>query len=146
MARVQLPCLSVTASGSIGKTVTYSTWNGIKTCKTSYLKEWNGYYFKRKIHIEESIKQRSYRCIFSQAVKNWNELPQFIKDEYREMAKGKALTGMNIYIKDYINENYNYENYNYAYLSAVHFCFLNEAMKLKCNELVSLGMLYECNN
>lgn len=146
MAVVTVPCLSVSASGSIGKTITFSIWKGKGVAKGSYLKKWNGYYFKRLPPDSETIKQNTIRDSFSNAVTNWKKESEEEKKKYNDMAIGKALTGFNIYVGNYINNNINYELYTQAYLQAVHFGLINEANKIESERLATLGRLNEHND
>lgn len=146
MATVKAPCFSASATGSIGKALIFSSWKGKAVAKGSYLKDFNGYYFTRRIPDSETIKQNAVRDVFSNACEVWGSLPQYVKDEYSVLSKGKALTGFNIFIGDYIRENIDFNEYAYAYLLALYFGIINEASKIRSERLAKLGRLNERNN
>ena len=118
MAIVKGPCFSISSSGSIGKTLTFLTWKGKATAKGSYLKDWNGYYFTRRIPESQTIEQRAVRATFENGKTAWNNLSEGEKDEYNKKAVGKSYTGYNLFIKEYIIENLSVIGYSLAFLYA----------------------------
>lgn len=107
MAIVDTPFLSAGASGSIGSTVIYSDYMGLAIVKGSYLTNWNGYYFDRSPPVSNTVDQQAIRSVFRDASDAWEVLPAFMQQEYNDLAKGQALTGRNLFIRDYIDEHYN---------------------------------------
>ena len=146
MAKVKGPLLSVTASGTIGKTLTYAKSGGVNVVKGSYLKKVNGYYFTRELPVNESIKQKSVRCCFSGARKAWNVLTEEEKQAYKDEACGKALTGYNIFVSNYINTYYDYQIYLIAYLFALSFELPVLLWQIGCNKEIQFSWLNDsCN-
>ncbi len=95
MAKVKNPLLSLSASGTIGNIVTYA---------------------KRKFNQVVSIKltrkdsnsslQQVLRQVFIEGTAAWNLLTDPQKLQYEEDAKSLVMTGYNLFIQEYINENY----------------------------------------
>lgn len=144
MATVKGPCLSVSASGSIGKTLTFSTTCGKPCVKGSYLKDWNGYYFSRRIPESQTVKQMTVRATFENAKTVWNELNEAGKNEYNKRAAGKAYTGYNLFIKEYIIANLSFVQYSLAYLYAITGVSFLPAFVSDFEKLTLIGKMKKC--
>lgn len=63
-------------------------------------------YFTKKKYTSNSAGQQNIRNQFKLGHQAWTNLTEEQKDVYRARAKGKALTGYNIFMKEYIEEHY----------------------------------------
>ena len=63
-------------------------------------------YFTKKLYTSNTPAQQNIRGQFTAGHTAWTALNEEEKDVYRERAVGHALTGYNIFMKEYINENY----------------------------------------
>lgn len=94
MSQVVGPLFSLNAKGKWGNTLTFtSAFNRNIVKKTPRTK------------LPASGNQLGVRKVFSDGIVAWNGLPIEEKEEYNQKAKGKSLTGFDIFISDYMNEN-----------------------------------------
>lgn len=63
-------------------------------------------YFTKKPYTSNTPGQQNIRNQFSSGHRAWSDLTEEQKQVYRGRAAGQALTGYNIFMKEYINENY----------------------------------------
>lgn len=87
-ARVTGPLLSISARGSIAKTLTFSVWKGIAYCK-----EW----FTPA--NPQSATQTNMRKALTLAVAYWGTMGQSTKDAYDVGAEGTGKSGFNLYMQ-----------------------------------------------
>lgn len=93
MTRVTGPLLSMSASGTIGKAITFATWKGI-----AYARKW----FKPA--NPQTADQVAQRLIFSSAVLQWQDYSQAEKDAWDDDANRPAnMSGFNYHMRVYIN-------------------------------------------
>jgi len=91
MARTEGPLLSETASGSIGGVLTFQKGYKGQQCHTKLQKSY------KKTNAQVLIRSE-----FGMALADWRIATQEIKDAYNELAKGKKLTGYDLFVKDYL--------------------------------------------
>lgn len=103
--------LSISASGTIAHSMTFSKQKSSCYVKGNRLEKVGLYHFKNKEYKSQTPKQMAVRENFSNAVSEWKELTPAEKETYEEMAKGKPTTGIAIFIKEYMEEYYNQEKY-----------------------------------
>lgn len=97
MAKVTGPFLSLGARGTVGKTLTASFWRGI-----AYMRE-------RVIpHNPKSGPQLAIRGVLSDGVSKWRfgTISEADKMKWNTYALGLSETGMNRYMRVYIQDNY----------------------------------------
>jgi len=95
MAKVKHPLMSIGASGSIGRAITFTKSRGVAICK--------GF----SVSLDrESEEQLILRGVYSSGVVVWNGLSQPQKDVWNDSASGKKVTGFNLFMKNYMNNNY----------------------------------------
>jgi len=102
MAKTTGPLLSLGASGSVGKTLTYSTWKGV-----SYVRQ------LVKPTYRNTTEQMAVRDIVSDASIAWKNgttvgataIDAAYKLAYTEAAQGQALSGFNLFMKDCMSIN-----------------------------------------
>ncbi len=93
-AKVTGPLMSISASGSIGKSLTYGQWRGVQ-----WVREW----FTPA--NPQSTKQTNVRTAWDLAVAEWTgTLTQQQKDAYIAGAAGEKLSGFNLYMKRAMEE------------------------------------------
>ena len=94
MVKVKNPLFSFTASGHFKKVIIFTSSKGTAIAKK---------FFKSK--DTKSPVQLTRREIYIQGVNGWNYLPEGEKEEYEERAKAKALTGFNIFMREYLKSH-----------------------------------------
>jgi hypothetical protein len=102
MAKTTGPLLSLGASGSVGKTLTYSTWKGV-----SYVRQ------LVKPTYRNSTEQMAVRDIVSDASIAWKteatvgaiEIDSAYKLAYTVATQGQALSGFNLFMRDCMSIN-----------------------------------------
>lgn len=93
MARVTGPLMSMSASGTIGKAITFAVWKGI-----AYVRKWF------KPHNPQTAGQTAQRLIFSQAVDGWQDLDTAGKALWDDDAnRPSGMSGFNYFMRVYIN-------------------------------------------
>lgn len=112
MAKVKRPLMSHSASGSIGKSLIYTS-----ALKRGIVK---GFFVSKDKSTEDQLYIRS---VFNAGVAEWKSMTPEEKAAYNLQSKGKILTGYNIFIKNYMKENYNPENYGVYENSYYEDCF-----------------------
>ena len=63
-------------------------------------------YFTKKAYTSNTPAQQNIRGQFTAGHTAWTALTEEEKDVYRNRVGDQALTGYNIFMKEYINENY----------------------------------------
>ncbi len=87
MAKVTGPLLSLGGSGTIGKTMTFSTWRGVK-------------YVRQRVVPENpnTTAQAETRNVFKMLVEAWKLLPTIGFTPWDTFALGRPFTGRNAFI------------------------------------------------
>ncbi len=88
MARLTAPLLSLAASGTIAKALTYSSWKGIPYARTRVIP-----------YNPQSPKQLMVRGIFSTLTEMWKRMPQLARDPWQADVAGLPLTARNRHIQ-----------------------------------------------
>jgi len=87
-AKVTGPLFSISASGTVAKSMTFSSWKGI-----SYVREW----FTPA--NPQTAKQTNNRTALSLLVESWQGESGSTQDFWNEDAQGYAMSGFNLYVK-----------------------------------------------
>lgn len=103
MAKVTAPFLSLTASGTLGKTLTASKWKGIAYMRNRVIPK-----------NPKSVDQMYVRDIISDASIAWKDeatvggvvIDAGYKAAFATLAEGTAMSGFNLYMKECIALNY----------------------------------------
>jgi len=88
MARLTAPLLSLAASGTIAKSITFSSWKGIAYARTRVIP-----------YNPKSVAQQEVRGVFSTLNEMWKRMPQLARDPWQNWVTGKPLTGRNKHIQ-----------------------------------------------
>lgn len=91
MAKVSNPLMSMSAAGSIGSMLTYSTTTSSPVAKRMSAPA------KRT-----STAQQARRALYLDAVSSWNALTDIEKTAYSEAAAPLKITGYNMYLSQHI--------------------------------------------
>jgi len=91
MAKVTGPLMSMSATGTVGKAITFGAWKGIE-----YVREW----FRPS--NPNTALQIVVRARMSAAVAAYKVEDQPTKDFWNLKAVGQALSGSNLYTRAYI--------------------------------------------
>ena len=91
MAKINMPLMSEKATGSIGKSLIYTTAKLTKICK--------GFFVSKDRKTERKIFIRS---VFIDGKNAWIALPEEEKNSYKTKAKNKKMTGYNLFMKEYL--------------------------------------------
>lgn len=82
------PLFSLTASGTVGKALTYSHWRGRQYVRTRVIPR-----------NPRSAEQVSNRNAFTNLSRLWTQLPAEFQDTWTVSAKGRPLTNRNLMVK-----------------------------------------------
>lgn len=93
MARVTGPLFSMSASGSIGKALTYATWKG-----KEYVREW----FTPS--NPQSTNQTNVRTALTLLIAYWHATAVGDKAIWDAAAEGMGMSGFNLYVKRGMDE------------------------------------------
>lgn len=88
MAKIKLDTMLDEVSCRLGNVV-YSEWKGIK-----YARKWV------KAHDANTEAQAGVRRTFASLIKVWKQLPDNVKEGWNYHAKGRPLTGYNMYFME----------------------------------------------
>lgn len=89
MAKLTGALLSMGASGTIGKTLTFGTWKGVPYAR------------QRVIPANpQTVKQTNNRSIWSMIGQAWLYAPVAVQNAFNAFATGKKLTGRNKFFSD----------------------------------------------
>jgi len=93
MAKGDGPLLSLDASGTIGKALTFSKWKGINYVRQHTVPT-----------NPKSAAQTTQRTAFSTAVAAWQALLENVQTEWNDRAKelGYNMSGFNFYVQQYL--------------------------------------------
>ncbi len=95
MAKVTGPLMSISASGTIGKSLTYGAWKGIAWCREWFVPA-----------NPKSDEQVNVRTAFDMLVLLWQDAHPSVKDFYNVFAEGTQMSGFNQWMsrgmKEYI--------------------------------------------
>lgn len=91
MVKLKGPLFSVAAFGTLDDTLVYQRRRGMDTV-----------YRKRVVDNPNTDAQASQRASFASAVSSWRELPAESKVRWVVRAQGMAISGYNLYIKNYL--------------------------------------------
>lgn len=103
MAKVTGPLMSLTARGSIGKTITYSVWKGVAYVRQLVTPTYTN-----------TFKQAAIRSLVTAATQAWKlnstisptTINATYKAEFDTAAAGTAMSGFNLYIRNCVSINY----------------------------------------
>lgn len=103
MAKVTAPFLSLTASGTLGKTLTASKWKGIAYMRNRVIPK-----------NPNSFKQLAIRALIADATIAWKSgatvgtvvINATYKAAFDTAAQGMALSGFNLFVKNCVSINY----------------------------------------
>lgn len=103
MAKVTAPFLSLTASGTIGKTLTASVWKGVQYMRNRVIPK-----------NPNSFKQQAIRALITDATQAWKTgatvgtvvIDATYKAAFDSAASGFAYSGFNLFIKNCVSINY----------------------------------------
>jgi hypothetical protein len=103
MAKVTAPFLSLTASGTLGKTLTASKWKGIAYMRNRVIPK-----------NPNSFKQQAIRMLISDATIAWKTgatvgtvvINATYKAAFDSAAAGTAMSGFNLFVKNCVVINY----------------------------------------
>jgi len=103
MAKVTGPLFSLTASGSVGKTITFSIWKGIAYVRQLVIPTYTN-----------TFKQSAVRTLMTDATEAWRAnsviTPTTIDATYKAAfdaaAAGTAMSGFNLYVQACMSKNY----------------------------------------
>lgn len=92
MARITGPLLSLDASGTLAKTLTFSKWRGIK-------------YVRQRVVPENpnTTEQAETRNVFKMLVEAWKLAPTLVVTPWDTHALGRPFTGRNKFIGDNVS-------------------------------------------
>lgn len=97
MVKLTGPCMSMTASGTLNNTLTFSIWKG------------RPYARQRVIPVNpQSANQTGMRCMFSFLSKQWDGLSTANKDSYDADAETRSISPFNSYMKRNMDRWKNY--------------------------------------
>lgn len=103
MAKVVDPLMSLDATGTIGRVITYTKSQKVQIAK--------GYRPPRYTRTED---QENIRDTYANAVIIWNAMTPAEKKVYDDQVGNRCLTGYNLFIQEYMNEH-KYDNINGEY-------------------------------
>ncbi len=106
MAVVDAPLFSLKASGNICKTLVYTSNKKSNIVKGNRLRLNNDNTFDIKDYKSQTQEQEGIRGLFCKAVKNYLALSPAEKETYNLKALKYHISGMNQFIKEYINNYY----------------------------------------
>lgn len=87
MAKLTAPVLSFGGSGTIGKTVTYATWRGVKYAR------------QRVVPANpNTLAQQTVRKTFALLREMWKIAPEGLVAPWNEFAKGRPFLGVNKFV------------------------------------------------
>lgn len=138
MAKVSGALFSLTASGTLKKTLTYSRAKGRTYCKGNRLEKIAQYHFRCKPVISQTEDQLAVRDTYRKIIKEWNELTPEQKEPYYEQAKKVFNTPVGIFVQTKMYSEYNKAAYNEAWLQGIGFGILNKSFD---NEYTVLKLL-----
>ena len=103
MAKVTGPLLSLTARGSVAKTITFSVWKGVAYVRQLVIPTYSN-----------TFKQQAVRDLMTQATQAWRAnsviTPTTIDATYKAAfdaaAAGSAYSGFNLFISACMSKNY----------------------------------------
>lgn len=103
MAKVTGPLLSLTARGSVAKTITFSVWKGVAYVRQLVIPTYSN-----------TFKQQAVRDLMTQATQAWRAnsviTPTTIDATYKSAfdtaAAGSAYSGFNLFISACMSKNY----------------------------------------
>lgn len=90
MAKVRGPLMSLTASGLVGSRLVFSQRKTGQQVR-----------FQRSNIDANTFDQKTNRAVYQDSVAEWNLLSVAEKNVWKNLAKGRSLTGFNLFIKDY---------------------------------------------
>ena len=91
MPKITGPLLSITASGSIAKRITFSKKRTGQQVR-----------FQRAQKDYSNTARAKARLNYQNAVSAWNELNPFERNTWNALALGKKYTGYNLFVKTYL--------------------------------------------
>lgn len=102
MANVNGPLMSMSASGTIGKALTFSTWKG-----QAYVRKYSIPAYSN------TVDQQKQRALYSDATLAWKSgatvgsvtIDSAYKTAYNTAASGSGMSGFNLFIKECVQKN-----------------------------------------
>jgi len=93
MAKTTAPLLSLGASGTIAKTMTFGSWKGV------------GYVRQRVVPANpKTAAQSETRNVFREASNSFRLLPSTVVDAFAAFTTGRALTTRNAYTSEFVRQ------------------------------------------
>ncbi len=119
MATVDSPLFSLTSSGTLKNLLTYTHGINKAVVKGNRLEKSGLYHFRVKPYFSETRDQLGVRENFKNAIESWNDLTVQQKDEYKEKVKGKPITAVGQFVKEFMSDNYDKEEYQKFWLFGI---------------------------
>lgn len=116
MAKVTGALCSVTASGSLKNTLTYSKFKQTQTVKGIRLEKVSPYHLRNKPVHSQTLKQLSVRDRFRTLIGQWNNLSANDKQVYKNIVSALPITAIGYYIKENFKKTYDFDSYKNFYL------------------------------
>ncbi len=88
MAKVVLPVLGVSATGTIADSVTFGTWRGVNYARARVIPA-----------NPQTAAQTAQRSLMKWVVAFWQGLPGSVQQKFVDAAAGRKMTGFNIFVK-----------------------------------------------
>lgn len=88
MAKVTLPILGVSASGTVGDAITFGTWRGVNYARARVIPA-----------NPQTAAQTAQRSLMKWVVAFWQGLPGGIQQTFINAAAGRKMTGFNLFTK-----------------------------------------------
>ena len=92
MATAKLPLLSASAQGSIGRCLTFARRGGRNQVR-----------YQRKQRDANTDNQIPRRLLVAQGVANWQGFTPAEKQVYNHLARGRSMSGYNLYLRAYLS-------------------------------------------
>lgn len=93
MARVSGPLFSMSASGSVGKAITFASWKGRQYCREWFIPQ-----------NPKTTTQVNVRSAFSLLVAYWQTLTGTQQDDWQVLADPVRKSGFNVFMTHGMNE------------------------------------------
>lgn len=91
MAKVSAPLLSIGGSGTIGKSITFASWKGIKYARARVIPA-----------NPQTVGQVSTRSVFTNGGNIWKLGSDLLTAPWNRFAQGQPLTGRNKFMGDFV--------------------------------------------
>ena len=106
MAQVNGPLFSMTARGMLSDVLIFQKYRGKTTVRGNRLNYDGDLYFTQKDYTSDSIPQQKIRGVFKCSVVAWHALTPEQKQAYNDEAGDRPLTGYNLFVREFVANNY----------------------------------------